>query len=214
MIINGKDITIKPFANLKSADLEGADLRGANLDSADLRRANLWGADLEGADLRGANLRGANLEDTNLIDANIRCANIRCANIRDANLEGADLEGADLRGANLWGADLRGANLKNTYMSNLFIPEGSIIGYKKLSGGTICILEIPIGAKRVRSWVSNKFRCEFAKVLEGEGYSSYDTNFYYKVGEYVYPDSYNDDKNWDCYPGIHFFLTRQEAEEY
>jgi hypothetical protein len=44
MLINGKDLTISP-----GADLSGANLRWADLRVADLRRANLSGADLRRA---------------------------------------------------------------------------------------------------------------------------------------------------------------------
>ena len=42
MRINGKEVIIVPFANLREADLREANLSGANLS----------GADLSGADLR------------------------------------------------------------------------------------------------------------------------------------------------------------------
>jgi hypothetical protein len=66
MKINGKEVEIKPLAdlsgaNLSSADLSGADLYGANLSGADLSGADLYGANLSGADLSGADLYGANL---------------------------------------------------------------------------------------------------------------------------------------------------------
>jgi uncharacterized protein YjbI with pentapeptide repeats len=91
MIINNKDVTIEPKADLRWADLRWADLHGADLRQANLRGANLYGANLHGADLRGANLRGA-------------------------NLRGADLHGADLHGANLHGADLRRADLSEAHL--------------------------------------------------------------------------------------------------
>jgi len=84
MLINGKDYTIAPCADLHGANLRGADLHGAYLPDADLQDADLHGADLQDADLQDAYLQ-------------------------DADLHGANLHGADLRGANLRDADLRGA---------------------------------------------------------------------------------------------------------
>jgi hypothetical protein len=37
--------------------------------------------------------------------------------------------------------------------------------------------------------------------------------FFYRQGETVRPDSYSDDIRLECAPGIHFCLTREEAEE-
>jgi hypothetical protein len=34
----------------------------------------------------------------------------------------------------------------------------------------------------------------------------------YREGQMVYPDSYDDDIRVDCTHGIHFWLTRREAE--
>jgi hypothetical protein len=181
-------------ANLSGADLLGADLRGANLSCADLNGANLSSSDLNGANLSGADLRGADL--------------------RGAHLLGADLLGADLRGANLLGADLRGANLSGAKGLESFciLPEGSIIGYKKLRGGTIATLQIPHDAKRVNAYGSRKCRAEFAYVLSGTGKACHDSTEY-KIG-LIEPNSFNPDPRVECSNGIHFFITRQEAIDY
>jgi len=168
----------------------------ANLSEANLSEANLSGADLCGADLRGANLRGADL---------------RRADLRWADLSGANLRGADLCGANLSEANLRGADLPNYSI----LPEkGSFVGFKKLADGTICTIEIPAEARRVCCLTGRKCRAEFVKVLEGEGVSRHDNTTVYKVGEIVRPDKFDDDIRIECSNGIHFFITRKEAEEY
>ncbi|WP_140402316.1 DUF5758 domain-containing protein, partial [Burkholderia multivorans] len=137
-----------------------------------------------------------------------------------ANLRGANLGGANLGGANLYGADLYGANLGD--VKNLvfqIIPEeGAFIGWKKLKGGVIAKLEIPADAKRNSTPVGRKNRAEFVRVLElfgaQEGISQHDCKTVYRVGEIVRPDSYNDDIRQECTNGIHFFITRAEAEAY
>ena len=194
MLINEKEYDLAPRANLRDADLRDADLRGA-----DLRGANLRGADLRGANLRDANLEGANLWG---------------ANLEGANLGGANLGGANLGGANLRDADLRGAkNVPPIAAAQTSItPEGELIGYKKLAGDVICKLRIPADAKRSNA-TGRKCRAECAIILEGEGASKYDSKFVYKVGETVRPTEPFDDDRWnECAPGIHFYLTRIEAE--
>ena len=161
-------------------------------------RANLSGADLSGANLWGANLWGA-------------------------NLSGADLSGANLSGANLSGADLSGANLSGAYCPLACPEEGEFIGFKK-ANGYIVKLRIPEDAKR-SSATGRKCRCSKAVVLSitnkdgtdsglSEIKSGYDSNFIYRVGETVSVDDFNDNRWVECAPGVHFFITRQEAVDY
>ena len=174
--------------------------------------ANLTGADLTGADLYGANLTGANLTRADLTGANLYGANLTRADLAGANLAGADLTGADLTGANLTGADLYGAKLPKFQIPQ----EGELIVYKKLLGG-LCKLRIPPEAKRTASLVGRKCRAEFAEVIEAPAscaVSTYDRKTKYIVGEMVRPDSYDPNPALECTNGIHFFLTKEEAEEY
>ena len=155
-------------------------------------------------------------------EANLRGADLRGANLGEANLRGADLREADLRGADLRGADLREAkNFKN--YENLIIsyttvcPEGTLIGWKKCRNNIIVKVEIPAEAKRSNA-TGRKCRAEYVKVLEvigGEvGISQHDKTTEYKVGEIVKCDEWDDNRWQECSGGIHFFLTRLEAERY
>ena len=157
----------------------------------------------------------------NLSDANLRCADLSGAYLSDANLSCANLSGANLRCANLSGADLSGANgIVMTCPS-----DGAFIGWKKArsdSGLAIVKLEIMEDAKR-SSATGRKCRCDKAKVLavydmEGnaveKAYSDRDNNFIYTPGEIVEPDSFDENRWIECSNGIHFFITRKEAEEY
>ncbi len=185
---------------IKEARANGANLSGANLSDANLRSANL-----SGANLSYANLSYANLSYADLSGANLRYANLRYANLRYANLRYANLSDADLRSANL-------TELKGLYQ---IVPEeGSFIGFKKLGNGVIAKIQIPEGAGRVGGYTDRKCRAEKAYVIEGEGPSKHDSNFIYKVGEVVVPDSWNSDPREVCAAGIHFFITRREAEQY
>ena len=215
-------------ADLSGADLSGADLRGANLSGANLSVANLSGANLSGVNLSVADLRGANLSGVSLYSADLRGANLR-----GANLSGVSLRGADLSGANLYRADLRGANLSGTEIElmlvNKFYPiccpeAGSFVGWKKVRGDLIVKLEVTENAKRSSAF-GRKCRCNEAKVLDiqnldgtsadvTEVYSKHDANFAYRVGETVRVDNFDEDRRNECAPGIHLFITRQEAVDY
>ena len=164
-------------------------------------RANLSGADLSGANLSGADLYKANLSG--------------------ADLSGANLSGADLYKANLYKANLSGATNSDRAIAQIqFIPEeGSFIGWKKCSGGILVKLLITEDAKRSHG-AGRKCRCSKAVVLEvagaeeaksGGGYGV----ITYRKGETVEPINGWDEDRWTvCSAGIHFFLTRTEAEDY
>ena len=209
---------VKQKKELSGADLSGADLSGADLSGADLSWANLSGANLSGADLSWANLSGADLSGADLSWANLSGANLSGANLSGADLSWANLSGANLSGANLSGADLSGAeNSKLCIAQTRILPEGDIIGYKKCSNNVIVKLLIPSDAKRSSAF-GRKCRAEFAKVLEvfgaEYGIAMYDNKTKYIAGETIYPDSFSEDWQTECAPGIHFFITRIEAENY
>jgi hypothetical protein len=175
--------------------------RGEGGERANLRDADLYGANLGGADLRDANLFGADLGG----------ADLRCADLYGANLRGADLRGANLYGANLRDADLYGANLGHR---SIVPHSGAFRGWKKLGNLTICEVEIPADANRTSSYVGRKCRAERVLVISGEGVSRHDGKTEYAPGLVVAADNYDPDPHVECSGGIHFFITKAEAEEY
>lgn len=204
-------------ADLSEADLSGADLSGADLSEACLARANLIGAYLCNANLARSNLYGAYLCNANLVRANLIGAYLIEANLSEANLSEANLSGAYLYGANLVGA-------KNLNIPIACPEKGPFTAFKKVSGNYIVELEVPTDALR-SSACSRKCRCSHAKVisftnLDGSPadvdvvYSNYDSNFAYRVGEIVSVDNFDTNRWNECAPGIHFFITRQEAVDY
>ena len=192
-----------------------------------LAKANLAGACLAWADLDGADLIGADLEDADLSWAVLADAILKDADLKDANLKGAYLDGAYLNGANLNGANLNGANLnaaKNIPYIPLACPsEGAFIGWKKVEEKYLVKLQIPEDARR-SSATTRKCRCDMAKVLDitsldgNEHYDEVTNNNYnetiYKVGEIVYPDSFDDNRWNECSHGIHFFVNKEDAINY
>ena len=193
-----KTITSLSGAGLSYARLSGANLSGANLSGARLSYANLSGANLSGAVLSGADLSYANLSG--------------------ASLSGAVLSGARLSDANLSYASLSGAVLSDAVLPSFSIlPAGDLIVWKKLKEG-LCQLKIPSAARRINS-TGRKCRAEYVKVLalfpQGTklAHATYDGTVY-RVGKIVRPDKYDPDFRVECSHGIHFFITREEAEAY
>ena len=88
-------------------------------------------------------------------------------------------------------------------------------------------MRVPAGAKRTATPVGRKCRAAALEALaiyehdtgaeleESPGWRGsqvYRSGVMYRVGHTVYPDSYNDDIRVVCTHGLHFFLTRKEAE--
>jgi len=98
------------------------------------------------------------------------------------------------------------------------VPEfGGFYAFKKLKNGVVATLYIPKSAKRTNSLISRKCRASEVKVVAlSNGTIGYDIHtgvLMYEVGKRIRPDKYNDDIRIECTNGIHFFLTKKEAEE-
>ena len=212
----------------KRADLTDADLSYANLRCADLTGANLTGANLTRAILTNSVLTNSVLTGANLFYTYLTGANLRGANLTDVCLEYANLYGANLRGANLTGADLRRAELTYADLTDTILDEKEqcrkgitltepMTVYKKSDEGKIITLKTPIGAK-IFSINNKKRRTNKCKVIDMQGETElsswYDTNFKYHVGDEIEIKDFDENYNVECSTGIHFFLTREEAEKY
>ncbi len=172
-----------------------------------------------------ANLHGVDLGGAYLLSANLREAYLSSANLREANLREANLHGAYLYGANLSRADLRRADLSGANLPMFQIPQcGTLTVWKKARHRILIKLLIPASSKRTASLIGRKCRAEKAKILDiidtltkarhTMAISKHNKEFIYRRGEYIYPDKYCDDIRIECSNGIHFFLTREEAENY
>ena len=220
-------------ANLHGADLSGADLNGANLSGANLA-ARTWRREPvrrgparrepvrrepvrrepARANLRGANLYGANLTRRGPARREpVRREPVRREPVRRE----PERRGPARRepvGANLYGAN----NLPEITAAQLSIlPEGVFFGWKKCQNQVIVKLLIPHNVRRSNA-TGRKCRAESVKVLQvfgaDEGISQHDSKVIYRKGETVTCDSWNEDRWAECGGGIHFFITRKEAELY
>lgn len=169
-------------------------------------KANLRGADLRGADLKEANLREADLKEADLREADLREANLRWANLREANLKVVPTYN------------------EGTCFYALQCPEeGSFIGFKKCREDRIVKLLITDDALR-SSATTRKCRANKVKVLEilsidkkesfEKAVSIQNPYFEYIVGETIEINDFDKDRWNECSSGIHFFITRKEAEQY
>ena len=130
------------------------------------------------------------------------------------------------------GADLRGAYLSGAkeipYIPLACPSDGAFVAWKKvrtLSSGYLVKLQVPEDARR-SSATTNKCRCDKALVLDiyeigNEDHhideiinTSQDAELLYKVGEMVYPGSFDENRWEECSHGIHFFINKQDAINY
>ena len=212
------------YANLRGAELAYSNLTCVKLRDADLNGANLRYSALRGADLRSADLRGADLAYANLVYADLRDAELINANLSYLKLGDTDFSTADLRGVNFSSADLGDMDLSNAKVYQVPPSDGSFIGWKKVCNNLIVKLMILEDAKRSSAF-GRKCRCDKALVLDiqelnGESAnttiatSTYREDFKYEINKIVQVEDFNENRFEECAPGIHFFITRDEAVDY
>ena len=241
--INLKDADLRGVdlrgANIRNVDLSYANLRGAelaysNLTCVNLQYVNLKGANLRYSDLNGANLRNADLRNADLNGANLAYANLAYADLRNAELGNANLSYLSVGDTDFSSADLRGTNFGSTTLGYIDLSDvkayqvppsdGSFIGWKKVKNKLIVKLMILEDAKRSSAF-GRKCRCDKALVLDiqklnGESAnttivtSTYQEDFKYEINKIVQVEDFNENRFEECAPGIHFFITRDEAVDY
>jgi hypothetical protein len=221
-------------ANLSYANLSDSILNCANLSNAILHRAYLFQANLCNSNLNGADLTNANMENALMCYCSLRYAILCATNLDGVNLMNSDMKFANLNSTNISKANLAKVDFNETVFEHVLHDtgtaffdlqcpeEGSFIGFKKVRPYWIVKLLIPEDAKR-SSATTRKCRCSKAKVLSI--YNMCEKSLttdkiintdsphktIYKVGEMVYPDSWDDNRWNECSHGIHFFITELEA---
>lgn len=206
----------RDWESLREYDFEGADFRGVYF---------------EGVDFSGADLSYANFERSNLKNVNFKNASLQYTDFAFSVLEDVDFRGADIAGADFFVACMDGIAVdETTSCFHMHCPEeGAFTGYKKaydMQGSDPYIVELRIPAHALRSSATtNDCRCSEAEVisitcLDGTGdgtvavRSAYDFDFLYKVGETPKVDNFDENRWHESAPGINFFMTREEAEDY
>ena len=135
----------------------------------------------------------------------------------NADLSNADLSNADLRYADLYKADLS----ETEKIRKGVIIDNPVRVFKKCIKNNIVELELLKGSV-VFSINNEKCRTNKAKVISINGNknkglkcsSVYDRNFIYEVGKTVEVKDFDLMYNGECSSGIHFFWTKEEAEDY
>lgn len=214
----GEVIYIHDDVTLRNADLRWANLSGANLRGEDLSGANLCSATLYAAILCNANLSGAQMQVANLRYTNLRGALLRDTDLRFAHLSDAQMPGVDLSDANLLNADLCNTDLSGAKLPDFQIPQDIDLTVWGKKSKVLVEMKVPQSARRTSCLINRKCRAEFVDVIKVHNRTGkvVVVNEYgettYEDGKRVHPHDYCDDIRIDCAPGIHFWLTKEEAE--
>lgn len=225
MSVNINGVAIHPYCVVGNTNMQGSvfnrivmhhsKLRNAQVDGAVMVNCNVSHCDFTGASLVGCDLSGSNFQNATLTNANLS----------GSLLNGTDFRNCDLSTTNLNFAYTPGMIIdKTTKLPNFQIPqEVDLIGYKVLAGSLIATLKIPANAKRTGSLGSRKCRAEFVEVMSVTnrinrevlgGGTSYFYQTQYRIGEIIKADRYDPDIRKQCTNGIHFFMNKNDAEEY
>lgn len=230
-------MSILKGVNLQGTVFKNLDLRNANFIQCDMRNASFTRCRMDQADFRNLDAEYANFDSCRLVGARfksviLRQASFYRADLRDSTFATCDVEFASFGSAVLTNANFSLTNIEKARKDYLTIglhpaPEGDLIGYGKKSDFIVTLL-IPKEARRSCA-TSRKYRAEYAKVLSIEslfgapGPSTVTNQYYvegclkstrYTVGEYVYPDAWDEDRWNECSNGIHFWLTKEEARQW
>lgn len=206
-------------------EIEPSDYSGWDLSNMDFALCSFSGSvmnhvDFHDSSVENALFDGVPLKGTDFTNANMRTASFRYCDMRMCSIRGADLFGAVLEYALLEGI----IDDERTQWFRLHCPEkGAFLGYKKCVNDRMVQLLIPADARRTSATLPS-CRCDKAKVLTiksfdfrqnfEEAWSLVDENFVYKRGEWVVVKDFNEDRWMDSTTGIHFWMTRKEAEAY
>lgn len=221
---------------LKNACLKHIMFRNCKFENCMISDSNLTGTEFVNVNFEHVVFADNNMKLSGYFVSRLKSVKINKCVMFESEFWKTSFEDVTIYKSNLDDSNLKESNFDNVRLIGnsgtlLKCPEeGSFTGFKKIFLGNnplLCKLEIPADAKRSSAF-GRKCRCSKAKVLEiwgkdcdgdylvpiSRGYSYHDHTFEYKVGETIYPDSF-DDNRWDeCSNGIHFFITKQEAIDY
>lgn len=231
MNMSGRDLSkaIMVSTKLCRTDLSNVILEGANLRSCSMYKTNLNHSIFMDSDLSFSNISDITVVSANFERANFIYSDIYRAHFYDCRFKRAVLSEnwRESQRTTFHDCDLYlAANVP-------FIPftcpvKGSFTGFKQAIGrnGEYVVIElrIPASAKR-SSATGRKCRCDKAKVVaiydchgnklkETVAISTYNMHFVYKVGKTVEVGNFCTDRFAECAPGIHFFITFEEAANY
>lgn len=199
-----------------------ADFSSKDYSNIDFHERNFDKKNFSNSVFDGANLVNTGFYETLFVNCDFSNADIRQAVFHECTFENCTFENCKYKDAEFRNCD------KVPDFPMACPREGEFIAYKKCFSDffatfpVIVKLLVPADALR-SSATSNKIRVSKAKVLDIRqtdntkvdfAYSKYDPAFVYRVGKTVEVPDFNTDRYCQCAPGIHCFMTKEEALEY
>ncbi len=205
---------------MKNTDFSGCDLSNCDFSWADFENCCFDGAILDGSSFEHGLMPHCSFRGASLRNVCLSAVNLRWSDFTDAHAEGANFFMAVMEYTVNDGIVIDDA----TQWYRMHCPEtGAFVAYKKCFDMRLVQLLVPADARRV-SPTSPWGRCDKAKVLSiwsfdgkerfTEATSLQTDNFVYPLGEWVEEPRFNPDRWLESAPGIHFWMTRQEAFDY
>lgn len=204
---------------LKYVNFSYSNLVNSNFSNTNLSNVNFFNSFLNYSTFENAYFDSITFENSYLCNANFKKAILNYVNFNHTNLKNASLDGAKITNTDFYRAILEGAKFDEDCLISItsITPAGTLIGWKKCENDVIVKLKIPARAKRSNA-TGRKCRAEYVKVMKvygaADGVSRRAKNVIYRKGEIVKCDKWEENRWKECGGGIHFFLTRQEAENY
>ncbi len=206
--------------DIRDMDLSGMDLSNIDFTLSSFQNTVLNSVNFENSSVENTLFDGCPMKSAVFKNAWMRTASFRYCDMRECNIEGANLFGAVLEYANLEGI----ISNEDTQWFRLHCPEeGAFLAYKKCVNDRMVQLLVPADAKRTSATLP-PCRCSKAKVLTiksfdyeqnfDEAWSLVDENFVYRKGQWVEVKNFNENRWEDSTTGIHFWMTRAEAQAY
>ena len=214
--------------------IKSSDFTVSNLDQINFNNASISTTDFVLAVVSDTTFNSSDIVKVNFTNSQINTSSFNFANINSSTFNYAILSKVCVYMSGIWNTIFEnvkcyGCNINNVesnkipYVSLACPSEGSFIGWKVIDGCLIKLL-IPEDAKR-SSATTHKCRCSKAKVLDIINLQTnkvekvlLNTNYYpniiYKIGEMVYPNTFDENRLNECAYGIHFFVDKQEAINY
>lgn len=219
---------------ISNSTVYAADFRQCNLNRTHFVNCTFYKTLFFGCKLSHVVFENCRFKDVLFIDYDMR----------ESTFSNSEFKETDFAGRNLRGTNFENITADRSTMESLskfvtivkvtpslfdFFPlrcpeTGEFYAYKKVRDDRIVKLLIPEDARR-SSATSNKCRCDKAKVVEilecnGEKSnvkrvkSLHDPSFVYTLGEMVSVPNFDDNRFNECAPGIHFFMSFEEAQDY
>lgn len=194
--------------------------KDSNLAFSQMLLAKLCDGDFEGADLINCNLYMADIDYACFDNADLSYADMRLTEYSYwASFKGADMKYVILDGSPINDNAVEGA--KNLHIPMLCPGEGSFIGWKKCRDNRVMKIQVTEGASRTGGY-ADAIRASEIFILEiydgdktcSEAVCLSDEELIYHKGDVVRDTEEFDPSLLHDGEGIHFFLSRTEAERF